>query len=61
MRDIRRFEKLAEPKMTIAEFTGEIPSVYERIAEFSGVVQEANSLGVVRSEWKRLFGMEGNQ
>jgi len=61
MRDVRRFEKLSGPRMSVSEFAGEIPTVYDRLAEFAAVLDQSQSVNVIRSEWNRLFGMENGK
>lgn len=58
MRDARRFEALAGPSMSVEEFAGEVPSVYQRLADFRRILGACESIQTARKEFERIFKTE---
>jgi hypothetical protein len=47
-----------EARMSLAEFTGEAPSVYTRLMEYRKLLRECSTLGTARKEFERIFKPE---
>ena len=58
MRSEQRFEKMAGTRMSMEEFAGEIPSVYERLATYRKILMGCATLGTAQKEFENLFKVE---